>query len=247
MKNIAIIGATSGIAQACARIWAAEADVRLILIGRSQERLTQVSNDLKVRSPKAVIESYEVNFTDPRAVAACVTYVMGTYGLDIALFAAGVMPTQELLSTSPALAAETIALNSISPTLFAEPILQFFTNQNHGTMALIGSVAGDRGRKANYLYGASKAFIATYAAGLQHRFAKTPIRIVLIKPGPTATAMTAELEADGIRMAKPEKVAQDIILGISKGDAVIYTPRIWGLIMAIVRKVPAPIFNRLNF
>jgi short-subunit dehydrogenase len=247
MKNIAIIGATSGIAHSCARIWATEPDVRLILIGRSQARLTLVANDLKVRSPKAAIESYEVNFTDPREVAACVTYVTSTYGLDIALFAAGVMPTQELLSTSPALASETIALNSISPALFAEPILQFFANQNRGTFAIIGSVAGDRGRKANYLYGASKAFIATYAAGLQHRFAKSAIKIVLIKPGPTATAMTAALQTDGMRMAKPEKVAQEIVLGIAKGQAVIYTPQIWRLIMAIVRKVPTPIFNRLNF
>jgi short-subunit dehydrogenase len=113
-----------------------------------------------------------------------------------------------------------------------------------GTLALTGSVAGDRGRKSNYVYGAAKGLVTRYAQGLQHRFAKTPIQIVLIKPGPTATAMTAHLPQRGLAAA--DAVAATIVQGIAQGKPVIYAPSKWAVIMMIIIHLPAFIFNKLD-
>jgi short-subunit dehydrogenase len=115
-----------------------------------------------------------------------------------------------------------------------------------GTIGMIGSVAGDRGRRINYVYGASKALMDRYAQGMQHRFAGTAIKVVLIKPGPTDTPMTADQKARGRRLASVESVAQGTVDAIDRGTAVAYLPRKWQLIMFVVRALPDFIFNRLN-
>jgi short-subunit dehydrogenase len=113
-----------------------------------------------------------------------------------------------------------------------------------GTLAIIGSVAGDRGRKTNYVYGAAKGLIDRYAQGLQHRFAGTQVKVVLIKPGPTATPMTAHLPQRGL--ASAEAVAHRIVTAVAAGQPVVYAPARWWLIMMIIRHLPRVIFNRLN-
>ena len=113
---------------------------------------------------------------------------------------------------------------------------------------MIGSVAGDRGRKANYLYGASKAFIATYVEGLQHRIAleKSNVTVSLIKPGPTESAMTQHLLTQGKKLAKAEDVAEQIVHGMQLGKRTIYTPTLWRIIMLIIRHLPFFIFKKLD-
>ena len=118
--------------------------------------------------------------------------------------------------------------------------------QSSGKIAIIGSVAGDRGRKSNYVYGAAKGLVARYAEGMQHRFFGTGLQVSLIKPGPTATPMTAKLQENGLKCASVESVALEIVRGVEKGRAVIYAPKKWQLIMLIVRHIPAVIFNKLN-
>ena len=117
---------------------------------------------------------------------------------------------------------------------------------NQGTIAIIGSVAGDRGRKSNYVYGAAKGLISRYVQGLQHRFANTCIKIISIKPGPTDTPMTASFKQKGMKMASPKEVAEMIIDGIAKGKEVIYAPGKWQLIMLVVQHIPSAIFNKLK-
>jgi short-subunit dehydrogenase len=141
---------------------------------------------------------------------------------------------------------EALEINGISPVLYAEAFAQHMARENHGTMALIGSVAGDRGRKSNYVYGAAKGLVARYAQGLQHRFSGTDVKIVLIKPGPTDTPMTAHLKGQGAKLASVEVVAKKIIDAIERGQAVAYIPRKWMLIMLIIRHLPRIIFNRMN-
>ncbi|NQW51694.1 MAG: SDR family NAD(P)-dependent oxidoreductase, partial [Rhodospirillales bacterium] len=113
-------------------------------------------------------------------------------------------------------------------------------------IGMIGSVAGDRGRRANYVYGASKALMDRYAQGLQHRFAGSGVKIVLIKPGPTDTPMTAQYKAQGRRLASVESVAQGTVDALERGTPIAYLPRKWQLIMFVVRALPDFIFNRLN-
>ena len=117
---------------------------------------------------------------------------------------------------------------------------------DRGTIAIIGSVAGDRGRKANYTYGASKGLLGRYAEGMQHRFAGSGVKIVLIKPGPTDTPMTTARKAQGRRLAPVAQVARETVNGIRRGRPMVYTPPIWWPIMLIARHIPRFMFNRLS-
>jgi short-subunit dehydrogenase len=156
------------------------------------------------------------------------------------------LPQQTSCQDDLTAAREALDINGLSPVLVAEAFAQRMSRANRGTIALIGSVAGDRGRKSNYVYGAAKGLVARYAEGLQHRFAGTGVKVVLIKPGPTDTPMTAHLKAAGARLAPVDGVARDIVRGIGRGAATIYTPAIWRIIMLIIRHLPAFVFNKLN-
>ena len=246
MKKIVIVGATSGIAIECARIWVKQTPANLVLVVRDLERAKPLTADLLVRSPESSVEIITCNFIDPSAIRDLVLVITQSGPIDIVLIAQGTLPDQLDCENDLLLSNDTLVINGVSPCLFAEAFANLMQAQISGTIALIGSVAGDRGRKSNYVYGAAKGLVARYAEGMQHRFAATGIRVSLIKPGPTATAMTAKLRASGLKCASAESVAQDIVHGIEKGQAVIYTPKKWQLIMLIVRHIPAVIFNKLN-
>jgi decaprenylphospho-beta-D-erythro-pentofuranosid-2-ulose 2-reductase len=247
MKTIVITGATSAIAQACAQIWSMDEKNQMVLIGRDGVRLEAVKSDLLVRTAAAAIQIKVVDFFNPNEVKEAVEQIANSTGIDIMLIAQGAMPTQTIMQHDLTTVAQTIALNSISPVLFAEPALLHFISRGAGTLAIIGSVAGDRGRKANYLYGATKAFLATYVSGLQQRFVGSDIKVILIKPGPTKSPMTMDLQSSGNRLAKPGIIASGIVEAIVKGTPVVYLPNIWRYIMFVVRIIPTSIFNKMNF
>ena len=142
-------------------------------------------------------------------------------------------------------AAEALKVDAVSPVLFAEALARRMQEAGKGSVALIGSVAGDRGRRSNYVYGAAKGLVDRYAQGLQHRFSDGKVRVTIIKPGPTDTPMTAQLRAKGARLADPEKVAGDIVAGIQSGRRVVYTPSIWRWIMLVIQHIPSAIFGRI--
>ena len=141
-----------------------------------------------------------------------------------------------------------LMVNGVSPALFAEAFAGRMQQAGSGALAVIGSVAGDRGRKANYTYGAGKGLVERYMQGLQHRlaYAGSDVRATLIKPGPTDTPMTAKQKAAGARMASVEAVAAAIVRAVDAGKAQAYVPGRWALIMAVIRNLPSCIFNRLN-
>ena len=246
MKKIVIVGASSGIAIECARIWVKQAPANLVLVVRDLERAKPLVADLLVRSPESSVEIITCNFIDPSAIRDLVREIAKSGPIDIVLIAQGTLPDQLDCENDLLLSNDTLVINGVSPCLFAEAFANAMQGQTRGKIAIIGSVAGDRGRKSNYVYGAAKGLVSRYAEGMQHRFAATGIRVSLIKPGPTATAMTAKLRENGLKCASADSVAQDIILGIDKGQAVIYTPKKWQLIMLVVRHIPAVIFNKLN-
>ena len=246
MKKIVIVGASSGIAIECARIWVKQAPANLVLVVRDLERAKPLVADLLVRSPESSVEIITCNFIDPSAIRDLVREIAKSGPIDIVLIAQGTLPDQLDCENDLLLSNDTLVINGVSPCLFAEAFANAMQGQTRGKIAIIGSVAGDRGRKSNYVYGAAKGLVARYAEGMQHRFAATGIRVSLIKPGPTATAMTAKLRENGLKCASADSVAQDIIHGIDKGQAVIYTPKKWQLIMLVVRHIPAVIFNKLN-
>ena len=245
-QRIVIIGATSAIAEHCARLWAQGQSVDLTLVGRDEARMERVATDLQVRSPQSTIRVIQADFLDPIAIQRTVDETAAQGMVDIALIAHGSLPEQTECQNNLQACKDALEVNGISPVLYADALAQHMAQANHGTIALIGSVAGDRGRKSNYVYGSAKGMVTRYAQGMQHRFAGTGVKVVLIKPGPTDTPMTAHLKGQGAKMASVEDVAKQIVEGIEQGHAVIYAPRKWQLIMMIIRHLPAQIFNRLN-
>lgn len=245
-NRIVIVGATSGIAQHCARLWAQSQPIDLILVGRNPERLEAVAADLLVRNPQAEVRVVTTDFLDPAAIQTSVDAIFDKGAIDIALIAHGSLPDQSECQAKLTQCQSALELNGISPALFAEAIAGHMAKLDHGTLAVIGSVAGDRGRKSNYVYGSAKGLLTRYVQGLQHRLAASAVKIVLIKPGPTDTPMTAQIKATGARLAPVEEVARSIVKAIAKGKAVAYVPGKWALIMWVIRHLPAFVFNRLD-
>lgn len=245
-KNIVIVGATSGIAEHCARIWLQTAPANLTLIGRNAARTEKVAADLQVRSPESIIRIFETDFLNPDAIKQAADDIAAAEAIDIVLVAQGALTDQIDCQTDLNACKESLEINGISPVLFAEAFAGHLANAGQGTLALISSVAGDRGRKSNYVYGAAKGMLTRYVQGLQHRFAGSSVKVVLIKPGPTDTPMTAHLKAQGTKLAQVEDVAQGIVNSINHGQAVVYLPRKWRLIMWVIRHLPQSIFNKLN-
>lgn len=245
-KRIVIIGATSAIAEHCARLWVKGKPADLTLVGRNVDRTQRVADDLQVRSPQSLIRVMQAEFQDPESIQATVDSIVGLGDVDIVLIVHGSLPEQSACQNDLAACREALDINGISPVLYAEAFAGHMARTGFGTLALIGSVAGDRGRKSNYVYGAAKGLVTRYAQGLQHRFAGTDVRIVLIKPGPTDTPMTAHLKSQGQALASVEEVAEKILESIERHHAIAYVPGRWRIIMWVIRHLPAAIFNKLN-
>ncbi|WP_371233953.1 SDR family NAD(P)-dependent oxidoreductase [Pseudomonas sp. QE6] len=245
-KRIIIVGATSSIAEHCARLWAQGQEVDMTLVGRDLQRLQRIATDLNVRSPNSEIHCSTADFVDPQSIQRQVDEWLAAGPADIALIAHGSLPEQIACQGNLKEAHQALEINGLSPVLFAEAFAAHMERNNYGTLIILGSVAGDRGRKSNYVYGAAKGLVTRYTEGLQHRLAGSDVKVMLVKPGPTDTPMTAHLKSEGARLASVEDVANDIVQAAGKGVATLYTPRKWQLIMWIIRHMPAVIFNKLN-
>lgn len=245
-RRIVIIGATSAIAEHCARLWVQSGPVDLTLVGRDPGRVARIARDLQVRSPQSDIRAVHADFLDPPAIQATVDGIAQQGPADIVLIAHGSLPAQTVCQEDLAACLEALEVNGVSPVLFAEAFAGHMALRNRGTLALIGSVAGDRGRRSNYVYGAAKGLVARYAQGLQHRFAGTAVRVVLIEPGPTDTPMTAHLKAQGARLADVQEVSRQVLAAIEAGKALAYVPGRWRWIMLVIRHLPRFVFNRMK-
>jgi decaprenylphospho-beta-D-erythro-pentofuranosid-2-ulose 2-reductase len=245
-KRIVIIGATSAMARHCARLWAQAGPVDMTLVGRDRIRLERVGADLRARSPLSDVRVVEAEFLDPAGIQEAVDRVVALGTPDIVLIAHGFLPDQRECQDNLTACRDALALNGTSPVLYAEAFANHMARAGRGTLALIGSVAGDRGRRSNYVYGSAKGLVTRYAQGLQHRFAGTAVKIVLIKPGPTDTPMTAHLKDGGAKLAAVEEVARKIVATVERGSAVAYVPAKWQLIMMVIRHLPQAVFARLN-
>ena len=244
-SKVVIVGATSAMAKHCARGWVTDSD-HMILIGRDAGRTQRAADDLRARQPECRIDCLTTAFDDAGAIQAAVESACDGRCPNIVLIAHGSLPDQTDCQNNLLMAREALEVNAISPVLFAEAFANQLERAGMGMLVVISSVAGDRGRQSNYVYGAAKGLITRYVQGLQHRLAHTPVRVVLVKPGPTETPMTAHLQGKGVRMASVESVANDIVRGVQRRASVIYTPYKWALIMMIIRHLPSFIFNRLK-
>lgn len=243
-KRVVILGATSAIAEAAARIWAA-AGARLVLVGRNADRLDAIAADLKTRgaaqAETLVADCAEV---DPTAALKSIVAVLG--GLDAILLAYGILGDQAQLERDAALAADLMRTNFTSAAAWCQAVAAILERQRSGVLVVIGSVAGDRGRGSNYLYGASKAGLGVLVEGIAHRLARCGARAVLVKPGFVDTPMTAGVARKGALWARPEAVARAIVGSSERGGPVVYAPWFWRPIMFVVRNVPSALFHKTN-
>lgn len=244
-ERIVIIGATSAIAQHCARLWAAGEAPQFVLVGRNAEKLSAIARDLQVRNPEVETHIETCDFTDPVAITNLAKTIRQQGALDLVLIAHGTLPDQQSCQTDLTVARDAMVINGLSPAYFAEAFAGQMENQASGSLVVIGSVAGDRGRQSNYVYGAAKGMVERYVQGLEHRFAGSGIKLTLVKPGPTQTPMTTHMDGHE-RMAPLEQVAGDIVRGVKAQRRVVYTPRKWALIMLVIRNLPAFIFSKMK-
>ncbi len=244
-RRIVIVGATSSIAEHCARLWAAEAPSSFVLVVRDAGRAEHIAADLRVRGATRV-DVLVAGFVGAEAIADAVRRASEPGPPDLVLVAHGSLPEQARCQDEPAACEAALVVNGVSPAMFAEAFAAGMFARGAGTLVVLGSVAGDRGRRSNYAYGAAKGLVTRYMQGLQHRAAGTAVRIVLVKPGPTDTPMTAHLRGAGAALAPVEDVARDIVDGAARGRPVVYAPGKWALIMMVVRHLPRVVFDRMN-
>lgn len=243
-SKILVLGATSGIAEATCRIWAAQG-ANLFLVARSADKLATIAADLKVRGA-AFVDTATADLDDltahPQLLAHAVTQLGG---LDLAYIALGILGDQPRAEADTAHAEQILHTNLTAPVSLLTWLSNFMVKQGQGTLAVLSSVAGDRGRKSNYVYGASKAGLTAFVDGLRNRIDRLGVHVITIKPGPVKTAMTAGMKGSE-KFADPNKVAKSIAAAVAAGKDTLYVPGIWQPIMLVIRNIPESIFKKLN-
>jgi len=244
MKKILIIGATSAIAEATARLWAQQG-AQLYLLGRNAEQLKAISADLKIRGASET--QYALLDANDLASHASILETAATAlnGFDIVLIAHGTLGDQRACEKDFNLALQELNTNAISVISLLTHLGNRFETQKFGSIAVISSVAGDRGRQSNYVYGTAKGAVSIFLQGLRNRLQPSGVQVLTIKPGFVDTPMTASFKK-GPLWASPEAIGLSILKAIDKRRDVVYTPWFWWGIMAIIKAVPEKIFKKLK-
>lgn len=238
-----ILGATSSMARAFARAVAARGDA-VFLAGRDIDDLKRMAEDCALRGA-VLAEAVVFDARIPEGFAKIIRRAEKQDGQINAAVFVGSMPSQEAIDADPSLIDGLVADNFTGPARFLQLFAPVIEARGGGTVVGVGSVAGDRGRLGNYVYGAAKAGFHTYLSGLRNRLTRSGGHVVTVKPGMVDTAMTWGLEGL-VLVVPPEKVAGDILKAVVKKRNTIYSPFIWRYIMLIIRHIPEPIFKKMS-
>ena len=245
MRKILVVGATSAIAQACIRELCNEAE-HIFLCARQPARLAAVADDLRVRSA-AKVHIRQMDVLDYAQHATVLDEAdVAMHGLDLALIAHGELPDQREAERSPQTACQAVEVNLTGAISLLTQIANRFEASGGGTIVVISLVAGDRGRRSNYVYGAAKGALSIFCDGLRHRFAQTQVNVLTVKPGLVDTPMTAAFDK-GPLWASAEEVGRTIGRAIrERPRGVLYVPWFWGPIMCVIRVLPDFILHRMR-
>lgn len=244
MRKTLIIGATSAIAEATARMLAERGDA-LYLVARNEPRLAAIAADLSVRgSPRVGCEVLDANdvAAHESMLARAESFLAGC---DSVLIAHGTLSDQKACESSVELTLQELNTNALSVVALLTRIANRMAQRRAGTIAVISSVAGDRGRGSNYVYGSAKALVTAFLSGLRQRLGKCGVNVVTIKPGFVDTPMTAAF-TKGALWARPERIAAGIVQAIDRNSSTVYLPGFWRPIMWIIRTIPERVFLRLS-
>lgn len=244
MSKVVIIGATSAIAAETARAFAQEG-ASLFLIGRNAEKLERLASDLRARNAAdvhtATFDAHDLASHDKLMERA--SHALGA--IDMALIAHGDLPNQPECEASWPATERSLAANFLSPIAFLTWLANYFQARKTGNITVISSVAGDRGRQSNYVYGAAKGGLTTFLQGLRNRLAHHGVSVTTIKPGFVDTPMTAHIKK-GPLFASAETVGRRVHKAMVRGESVVYTPAFWRLIMLAILHIPECIFKKLK-
>jgi decaprenylphospho-beta-D-erythro-pentofuranosid-2-ulose 2-reductase len=243
-KRILVLGATSGMAEACVRQWAARGDL-LYLVARGADKLGAVAADAQVRGASYVdsaVADLDATATHPELLARAVNSLGG---LDVAFVAMGAMGEQAQSERGFPAADAVLHTNFVAPVSLLTWLANYCAQRHMGTLAVLSSVAGERGRKSNYVYGSAKAGLTAFLSGLRNRIDREGVRVITILPGPVRTAMTESMKGSE-KFADVDKVAEAIVSAIEKGTDVLYVPGIWRIIMAVIRAIPEGMFKKTS-
>ena len=245
MKRVLIIGATSSIAEHCARIWAARGDA-LHLVARNEQHVQVIASDLKVRGASEVT-TYVTDLNDMDKHEELLDVADAVIGsIDVVLIAHGTLSNQKSCELSVHETLAEIQTNALSTISLLTVIANRFEAKKSGSICVISSVAGDRGRASNYVYGSAKALVTAFTSGLRQRLYKSNVSVVTIKPGFVDTPMTSEFKK-GFLWAKPSAVAVKIVNAIAKNKDEVYAPNFWRVVMLIIRSMPLFLFKKFRF
>jgi decaprenylphospho-beta-D-erythro-pentofuranosid-2-ulose 2-reductase len=247
--RVVIVGATSSVAENCAREWIAKGKADFVLLGRDENKLESLAQDLRARMRDGVVDVIVCDFLDINAIESISSSLIFENCFFTILISHGILVDQNACIKDLSKTNETLLVNGVSVCNFAQAFCRHLSERNApGRLAVIGSVAAERARKSNYCYGASKSLINYFVSGLRQRYAGCQeLKIFLIKLGPTLTPMTADLKNYRGRLADVKLVAKRIVGEIESGRRLdFYVPTIWRWIMVIVRLTPNFIFRRLE-
>ena len=244
MRKVLIVGATSMIAYEVGKCFAARGD-ELFLVGRNEEKLAMLAADLTVRGAgKLHHRAVDLNQLDSHA--EWVQEWVGTLGgIDVALIAHGTLPDQPYCERHVEATLTELMTNCVSTISLLTVLANYFESRRHGCLAVISSVAGDRGRQSNYIYGAAKGAVSVFSQGLRNRLARSGVGMVTIKPGFVDTPMTAHLPKNFL-YANATTVGKRICQAIEKKENVVYVPWFWRWIMLVVMSIPERVFMRVR-
>lgn len=244
MNNILVIGATSAIAHSVCKKFCTEPST-FYLVGRSKDKLSVIADDLRVRGAISVFTD-ACDFVSPAEYDNLLQRVTTQLpSLDIVFIAHGSLSDQDKCEAESGYIISELNVNFTSVVALALCFSEKLKKQRHGTLAIISSVAGERGRQSNYIYGAAKAGITAFCSGLRNKLIQHNVHVLTILPGFVDTPMTSHIPKNFL-FASSDKVAGDIVNAIKKKKDVLYTPFFWRYVMIIVRSIPEGIFKKLK-
>jgi short-subunit dehydrogenase len=245
MKNILIIGATSSIAKQTARLFASTGDT-LFLVARNSKRLETVANDLRLRGANTVHTKVLDTLQYDKHNSTIIEVSEKLNGIDIVIIAHGTLPNQSICEQSFEQTRKEFEVNALSTISLLTHLANYFENKKKGIIVVITSVAGDRGRKSNYIYGSAKSAVTTFLQGLRNRLYTYGVRVLTIKPGYVDTPMTSHFKKGKIWVT-PDTVAAKIVKAINnKNKNVAYIPWFWWYILTILKIMPEVVSKRLS-
>lgn len=241
VTRVLIMGASSVVGQAVCRLLAKE-NCELVLVARDKQKLSTIADDLVVRG--ASVKSLLYDMSD---ISKHEDLINEVGEIDIAYLFYGTLPDQARCEQDWESIAESLNTNFVSAASLLSRIANQFERRKQGSIVVVSSVAGDRGRKSNYVYGTAKGALSLFCAGLRNRLFGSGVNVLTVKPGFIDTPMTDGIEKKpAILWATPEKVAEDIIRAKKRNKDILYTPWFWRYILGIICIIPESIFKKMS-